>query len=426
MKKFLTIKIILFIFLSFSCSRQETGEPPQAHVPKTQTPVLNLHLDGWGSRTAGFPDAQTGDACRTRFPAGGPRHAGPEKPREPGAADEPGALTEAFLPAGDTRTQTPGARRHMRPFRTPRMRMESIACPGTAPLQDKSGKIVRTLQVSACSGSGARVDPGPGALSPGPAGQLAESSSEMLAPGQTRTWIWRESGELWAVSVGVLHTDATRVVWHREGPVRGALFGPADRIALRDGQIGIHMQADFILGSLRALFAVLREMDAPRLHAVITETADLEEALAVAPGSWDNPLRELLAGEIHEFIRDRAAFGRQVLVSGETLVTSVLRRVDPAALGTPAERVRVTPGGLDFMWVRPDAQTRLALENALAKAGIGPQTDAFLRRIPDGWRLVLPPGWTAGRCPRGAVCRPDDGEGTRISGDWVRPWCAVR
>ncbi len=374
----------LFTFLFIiGCSRREAPPRPAKNSPGATAPQLHLHLDGWR---------------------------------------KPQALPGMEMPAPACRIHK-GKGILRRPARTPRERMESVPCPGEARLRDPRGKNMRTVRISECSPRGLRVDPGPDAFTPGPAGTLSQTTPEWLAPGQVRTWLWREDAQWWAASVGLLHVDATRCVWHREGPVRGALFGPADRVALRDGQIGIHMQADFLLGSLRALFAVLRTSPESLVQAFVSETADLEEALAMAPGSWANPLRERFTDEIRDFLQDRAAVGIPVFLSGSAAVFPVVRRVDPSVFQTGADRIRMEGNSVFLSWVRPDKQARQKLENSLTSAGLGPQTGVFLQPAPDGWRVELPPGWKAASCPNGAVCRPVNEEGVRASSTRFEPWC---
>lgn len=407
-----TIIIILFTVLLFSCSQQKKSKVVEIQPTIQVDPQLWLHLDGWDATTIGINRASAhvdceNYACQTWF-------------KNTNTLEQ----IEAFLPASSKIQKTLGVLQHVRPSRTPRMRMQSVACPGEALIANKSGKPGHQLKVLECKQRQVFIDPGR-VFVLGPGGKLEQAIKEKLSVGQVRTWLWQESGEWWAVSVGVLYVDEKRVIWHREGPVRNALFGAADRIALRDGQIDIYMQADFLLGSLRALFTTIRRSPHVHVQAVITETADLEEALAMAPGSWAAPLRERFASEILEFAQERAVEGWRVFFSGATTVTPVVRRVDPAVFAELAERMRTTPEGVEFAWVQPGENERRWLENTLAKIGLTPQNDVFLRRVPDGWRLELPLGWKVGSCPRGKpVCFPTSEEGARVAASWIRSWCA--
>lgn len=408
------IIIILLSVLFFSCSHPEKSKVIEMQPTIDVEPHLWLHLDGWDATTVEMKHSSTYinlDCKNNAYTTWVKNTKNFEK-------------TEVFLPAHSKLQENSGVLRRVRPSRTPRMRMQQVQCPGTAILSNKTRQPMHQLNVLECKQRQVFIDPGR-VFVLGPGGKLETTTPEKLTVGQVRTWLWQESGEWWAVSIGVVYVDEKRVIWHREGPVRSALFGPADRIALRDGQIDIYMQADLLLGSLRAMFATIRRSHYAHVQAVITETADLEEALAMVPGSWAAPLRERFASEILEFVQERAIEGWRVFVSGATTVTPVVRRVDPAVFAGGSERMRTTPEGVEFAWVQPGENERRWLENTLAKIGLTPQNDVFLRRVLDGWRLELPPGWKVGSCPRGkTVCYPTSEEGVRVTASWIRSWCA--
>jgi hypothetical protein len=301
--------------------------------------------------------------------------------------------------------------------------MEVVPCPGTLSLTPRKGGRQITVRLVGCEDP-LRLEFSVPVKVPGTAGRVAPDPKPSLAAGEVGTWVWEDAGRLWSMSLGLLRVDSGRAIWHREGPVMDAVHGPVDWIALRDAQLDVRMQADFVQGALRALFAAVARRPTSCNLVTVHPLGDLAQALVQAPGSWDAALRERALAETMDFARDRVAAGHRVVLAGFGPVAPVTRIVSQELLeGLPVETVVPSPTGALFLWEREVAGARRALEAALATRGLVPRAGFVLTRVPGGLRLDLPPGSSLGRCPRGRrSCEPEDHRGYWASAPWLRGW----
>jgi hypothetical protein len=311
----------------------------------------------------------------------------------------------------------------LRPSRAPRARMEVAPCPGEVTWTPRRGGRPVTVRLIDC-GEPLRLGFGVPVGIPGTGGRVEAAPRPSLALGEVGTWVWEEEGRLWSVSLGLLRVGAGRVFWHREGPVADAVYGPADFIALRDGLFDVRMQAAFVRGALRALFAAVARRPASFTLVMVHPLADLALALAQAPGSWDADLRDRALADTMDFARDRIAAGHRVVLAGFGPVAPVDRLVPESVLGgLPAEAVVPGTSAALFLWDRPDFRSRRALESGLAERGLTARAGFLLTRVPGGLRLDFPPGTAMGRCRRGrSACEPPDFRGHWPSAPWLRGW----
>ncbi len=334
-----------------------------------------------------------------------------------------GRRTQVWAPRlGHVDDAEPG-RWMVRPSRTRRARAEVVPCPGEVVWEGRDGERLGVVRVRGCPGP-VRLDFQPPVGVAGPGGRIEPVDTAALARDQVGTWIWQQGGRWWAVSLGILKIEPRRVVWHREGPVADAVFGPADWIALRDGTLDILMQAGFIRGSLRALFAAIAQRPAPWTLAALHPLADLRMALAQAPGSWEEALLDEAVFEVRAFVRDRLAAGHHVALAGVGPVVPATQ-VIPAEAFSGVEATAIVPGtgSVLFLWEEPGPGPRRHLEQALVRLGLTPDRDHRLTPVPGGYRLDLAPGTIVGRCPPGRLrCAPRDFRGVWAGAPWLRGW----
>ena len=345
-----------------------------------------------------------------------------------------GTSTQVWAPRLGRVTDAEPGRMQYRPSRNPRARMEVVPCPGEIAWTDRAGDRIRVVRVRGC--------PGPVQLEfptqvgvPGPAGRIGPATGSGLQVGEVGTWIWSEEGRLWAVSLGILRIGDGKVVWHREGPVADAVFGPADWIALRDGELDIHMQAGFIRGALRAQMAAIANRPAQWTIAELHPLADLQLALAQAPGSWEKELLDAAVVEVMDFVRDRLAAGHRVALAGVGPMVPVTRLVSPEVFAGPgagadagADAAAVVPGtsSVLFLYDDPGPERRRRLESGLARMDLTAARDCHLYRVPGGYRLDLPPGMAVGRCRnKKNTCDPPDSRGQWVSAPWLTGWLRI-
>lgn len=334
-----------------------------------------------------------------------------------------GGRTQVWAPRlGPLREPEPG-RWVLRPSRAARARMEVAACPGELAWTPHRGGRRVTVRLVGC-GEPLLLEFGVPVGIPGPAGRIEPDPQPSLALGEVGTWVWEDQGRLWSVSLGLLRVEPGRVFWHREGPVPDAVYGPADWIALRDAQLDVRMQAGFVRGAQRALFAAVASRPASWNLVMVHPLADLALALAQAPGSWNDDLRGRALAETMDFARDRISAGHRVVLAGFGPVAPVTRLVPESVLeGLAAEAMVPAQTSVLFLWERPDAGARRALEAGLSARGLTASTGFLLSRVPGGLRLDLPPGTAMGRCRRGRrACEPPDFRGHWPSAPWLRGW----
>lgn len=446
------LAVMVMVMVAVAVSRERRGEAVGARdadaggASDAPRPVTVLLLPGFGPEGTELPGL--GPAEAFSLPEPGPvasfvRLAGAtarhrliaERLVEQGRVQAASAVPPGVrLPFGGGRMQVwaprlgplqepePG-RWVQRPSRAARARMEVAPCPGELSWTARRGGRPVTVRLLDCS-EPLRLQFGFPVGTPGVAGRVAPDPGPSLALGEVGTWVWEEDGRLWSVSLGLLRKEAGRVFWHREGPVVDAVFGPADWIALRDGQLDVRMQAGFVRGALRALFAAVAGRPASWTLVMVHPLADLALALAQSPGSWDDDLRGRALAETLDFARDRMAAGHRVVLAGFGPVAPVNRLVPETVLeGLKAEAVVPGTSGALFLWDRPALMERRALEAGLAARGLTAQAGFLLTRVAGGLRLDFPPGTAMGRCRRGRpACEPPDSRGQWPSAPWLRGW----
>ncbi|MBU1070276.1 hypothetical protein KJ975_11980 [Myxococcota bacterium] len=447
--------IVLMGWMLLSCVREAPGEARPGAVDRPRQegagkddprPVTVLFLPGFGpdrfdfdglgpavefpvfeaTPAAAFVQLAAGTALHNLFAERLVAH-GREQPASSAAlgVELPvtGHRTQVWAPRLGHVDDTEPGRWMVRPSRTRRARAEVVPCPGEVVWTDRDGERLQVVRVRGCPGP-VRLDFMPPVGQPGPGGRITPVATAGLGQDQVGTWIWQQDDRWWAVSLGILKIEDGRVVWHREGPVADAVFGPADWIALRDGELDIHMQAGFIRGSLRALFAAIVQRPAPWTLAAIHPLADLKLALGQAPGSWEEDLLDEAGFEVQAFVRDRLSSGHHVALAGVGPVVPVTRVIPPEAFSrVDASAIVPGDGSVLFLWEDPGPGPRRRLEQALAQVDLTPDRNHHLYPVPGGYRLDLAPGTVLGRCGPGRIsCTPRDYRGVWAAAPWFRGW----